>query len=258
MRAQESRSARRARGRARALLLDKMSSVESKIEFDMGQTCRSVRHHRYLLGQTRIGKKKAAQVIWHLAESQKQCLQENMQSAKSLMLARDEGHNHLHVRFRACNDGPRLKRTSGFLGQVVGGDPSSLGITKGTIDVIRSFCTRYENLPPGAAADTAPRPQLQQKLFDLVNSILEAIASDSASNEITACHDIQIITSIQSQRQLKRFWRNLKFILRDACHNARRVLSRPWKADKTLDGLMDLFALGKRSLAQMVTQPRAI
>ena len=185
----------------------------------------------------------------------KQMSQEDLRSASSITFARDEAHQRLHVRYMASSDS--LKRFKGFLGQLRNPDPSALGITKATVQVVRSFCTRYETLA-ARHATTLPKsgisaaPEFDQELFTQICNCLEAIACDSASNEVTACHDMHTVSSQQSLRDLKVYFPLLRWVLRDAAHNARRVIARPWKSDPVLSSLMDVFCLAKRSLPQMI------
>ena len=204
----------------------------------------------YVCGEMMVSKNKAWLVLACLDESFKQMSQEELRSASSITFARDEAHRRLHVRYIACSDA--LQRSSGFLGQKKDPDPSALGLTRGTVEVLKSFCTRFEFLKSRASLASTAALEFDQELFTHISNCLEAIASDSASNEVTACHDIHTVSALQSRRQLKVYFPMLRWVLRDAAHNARRVISRPWKSDPTLSSLMDVFCFNKRSLPQMI------
>jgi hypothetical protein len=45
---------------------------------------------------------------------------------------------------------------------------------------------------------------------------------------------------------------NLQCVIRDKAHGSRRLMSRPWHADKMLNSVLRHFALSKTSPAQMI------
>ena len=197
-----------------------------------------------------IGERKAIMMLYTLAEAVKQFHQEKVACATSMTLLRDERHARLHMRFRCCNDA--METYHGFLGQARDAEQSAIELTASTIKALKSFCTSFEDPPPGMFEGTGP--VFHERLFNHACYIAEAVSCDSASNEVVAAWDMKNWTSagLSSDLAACRLFPNLRFVLRDASHAARRVLSRPWKACPSLGKLMLLFVIGRNSLVQKI------
>ena len=95
-----------------------------------------------------------------------------------------------------------------------------------------------EDAPEGAAIT----PVFDNVLFDHMRLITEAIAADSAENEIVAARDL-----LRGS-----FLPNCKFLLRDGAHATRRVLSRCWRADPVLNSILGVFCHDPSSPSQLI------
>jgi hypothetical protein len=69
----------------------------------------------------------------------------------------------------------------------------------------------------------------REKLLKHIREKVEAVCVDSASNETKAAAAMR-----NASADAEAVTPNLKVIIRDRAHASRRLLSRPWKADKFL------------------------
>ena len=156
--------------------------------------------------------------------------------AVTFNLIREERQSRMHMRFRVA--GLRLAEVlgkgtcseAGFLGQARHHRPDAIGIMEATVLVFRTFCTKYADPPLGAQVE----PEFLLKDFEHMLEILEAISVDSAENEIVSVKDINRLKP-KGSREIT--------VLRDACHSARRVLSRLFKADPILKCVFNFFGM---------------
>ena len=194
-------------------------------------------HNGYSLPSGEIvDSRKLHKMLWALEQAHRQRKQTWIRSATCVNLLRDERHGRLHIRFR-CSDASATC-FSGYLGQSREHKPSSIGINEATREVLTDFCTLWQSPP----AECALAPTFDQELFRHLSRSIEAISIDSASNEKASVKDMlnQGVTP------------NCRHILYDAPHKARRVLSRPWRADETLGNVVGLFCHWRWSMGQLV------
>ena len=192
----------------------------------------------YDLGSHVVAQHKAEKVLWMLHEAITEDKRTCLSNATIINLMRDERALKEHIRFRCCNEDADL--TTGFLGQALL-DPSSIGINKATHEVIKNVCTKWHAIP--AHLKPIVQPCLDASTCEAICKKVKAISTDSAENEIAATRDLSVASSFLSDDV---------FILRDNCHSARRVLSRPWKADEVLSNLIGFLFFWKSSLGQLM------
>ena len=90
-------------------------------------------------------------------------------------------------------------------------------------------------------------PDFDEDMFCAICAKVEAISTDSAENEVAAGRDLTLPGS---------FLPNLRYILRDSVHAARRVLTRPWQADEVLGYVMGFLFQWPDSIGQLVHHSR--
>jgi len=175
-------------------------------------------------------------------------LQDFVAKSSVANMSRDEAHGRMHIRMRCAT--PDLDVASFYLGQSSEHKPSSLGVVEGTANVFRSFCTRYANAPPSANVT----PFFDEEKYEHLRKILEAISIDSASNEVCAATTAVNASTgpHQTLQSYSALTPNCRWFLYDCAHKARRILSRPWKADEVLDGVMGMFCHWSDSMAQLI------
>ena len=121
-------------------------------------------------------------------------------------------------------------------GQCRSFEPDAIGLTAATVEVCRSACSKRVKPPEGAVL-----PQdgtFDNTLFAEVCNKVEAVTLDSAASEVLSARDM----STQHEGAAADF-PNAKHVLRDAAHNARRVLSRLFDADSVLKYTLELFMI---------------
>ena len=210
-----------------------------------------------------VGHRKAKASLWCINEAHNDNKRQWLRDSTTINLLRDERHARLHVRFRcaALNDPLQLVH-AGYLGpfrffhvfsffspfacfspfsfispgQCRSFEPDAIGLTAATVEVCRSACSKRVKPPEGAVLPEAGT--FDNTLFAEVCNKVEAVTLDSAASEVLSARDM----STQHEGAAADF-PNAKHVLRDAAHNARRVLSRLFDADSVLKYTLELFMI---------------
>ena len=169
-----------------------------------------------------VGKRKGKDIAWCLSEADLSFRRQAIAESEVMQFMRDERHGRLHVRFLCVSKSVSSTETFGYLGQAQDFVPTGIGIATATQEIYKTFCTAFLD-PPSASALA---PCFDNSLFEHMCAATEACAVDSAENEIVAGLDMSAADSAVA------FTPNLRFILRDAAHSGRRVLSRLFAACK--------------------------
>lgn len=190
----------------------------------------------YKLRSGDVGVKKANQMLWCSDQAVREIRLDTIRRGSCTCIMRDERHNRMHLRYSIGSFGKRPR--SGFLGQSREHKPDSIGIAEATVEIYKDACTKFSNPPPGANVT----PFFDETAYDNLTKTTEAIAIDSAENEVC---------SVSDMTKLPMFPARL-FVLRDLTHAFRRVLTRLWKADQTMGDCFGFFCHWKESPAQMI------
>ena len=182
-------------------------------------------------------------ITWCLKEALCAEDREILQSAKAISLFRDERKGRLAVRYRAVNQ--NLDEFSGTLGQERDFGTGATKITAATSRIIDRLCTKFCDAPCGCSATPTAMPSLVAH----VRQSVMCITVDSAGDELLASEMMRNQSLAQTERALTP---NLKFVLRDAAHASRRIISRPWNADPYLRDVALMMAQGRSSVAKLV------
>ena len=183
-----------------------------------------------------VSVEKANELLWCCEEAIVDTRLELISSADSTCIMRDERHHRMHLRYRIGRLGrpPR----AGFLGQSRNHKPDSIGLSEATVEIYKACCTRFSNPPRGCLLT----PVFEEAAYKNLCKTTEAISIDSAENEVVAVKDMKKLPDFPDR----------VFTLRDLPHGSRRVLSRLWKADQTMDDCFGLFCHWKESPAQII------
>ena len=197
----------------------------------------------YNLPSGAIGPEKAHRMAWCLSEGDLDIRRESVRRCEVLEVMRDERHGRLHSRFSCTSASSEATHTLGYLGQARDFSPNAFGITGATKNIYKDFCTRYLDPPRGAIVEPCFLPDV----YEHMRQVTEALAVDSAENEIVACRDMSTPTN-----GMPAFTPNNRFILRDAAHSGRRVLSRLFSACAVLRDILGLLVHWRDSLGQII------
>ena len=197
----------------------------------------------YNLPSGAIGPEKAHRMAWCLSGGDLDIRRESVRRCEMLEVMRDERHGRLHSRFSCTSASSEATHTLGYLGQARDFSPSAFGITGATKKIYTDFCTRYLDPPRGAIVE----PCLLPDVYEHMRQVTEALAVDSAENEIVACREMSTPTD-----GMPAFTPNNRFILRDATHSGRRVLSRLFSACAVLRDILGLLVHWRDSLGQII------
>ena len=193
----------------------------------------------YYLKHGLIGQQKAMRILWLIFEAFNDKHRAALRNSETICIMRDERKMVEHVRFRCTSRDGAL--TTGFLGQVKLPDPSAIGLNQATHDVMRNICTKWCGMPD--ILESNMTPLFCKTAFDKLRANTEAIATDSADNEIAASRDLTVAVN---------FLTSHPYILRDSAHSARRLLSRGWAADPALHNLCGFLFMWGESLGQLM------
>ena len=194
---------------------------------------------------------KISKVVWCFAEALKQRWRVFLMMACTINLLRDERHKRLQIRFRAA--GP-------VTGEIMCGwfgidktheSNTAIQITEATRKQITDFCTR--DCDPPKPHNDEIEGVFDQDLFNHILLTCEAITVDSAGDEIASAYDASADNSFTATSLgMLCFMPNLLHILRDKAHAIRKLMTRPWTIDPTLQNIMELFVTGRNSLLHMI------
>ena len=157
---------------------------------------------------------------------------EFLSKAETITVLRDESKGYLLIRVMACDN--RFNDMVFSLGLRFGRRQDAPSVVDSTAQIIEEFCQPKVLLPHRKAL---PPVELAAR----IKTKIEAVCVDSASNELKAARlGADDVTP------------NLKVVLRDAAHASRRMLQRPWQADKDLNELAERLVMSKHSICQRI------
>ena len=193
----------------------------------------------YELPSGRVSPEKLEKMLWCLSEASDDIKREVLRAAEVIQLTRDERHSRLHIRFSCINDAFEVTRT--YLGQSRGHSQDALSLADATQSVLERICTARGDPPRGVAMVA---PQFDHELYEHIRLAVEALAVDSASNETVSATDMSVAA--------RGLTPNLKWILRDAAHCARRLLGRLWAGDSLLSDILGIICQWRDSIGQLI------
>ena len=151
---------------------------------------------------------------WCLHESLLAIDRSFLRKAESICLFRDERQSRLLLRFRAVHED--LGMWSGILGQVRDLGTGATCITEGTLKVIRDHCTSMRNCKHNYRKVPAP---FDRPLYNHILATTHMITVDAAPDEVLSA---EMMRSERLWKEHTTLFKDLKFILRDKTHGARR------------------------------------
>lgn len=170
---------------------------------------------------------------WCINEALKARAQVALGQTKAISLFRDERNGRIAVRFRAV--GSDLQEYGATLGQERDAGTGANNLTLATQHIM----TR--TVVGKAFVKTALLKHLKRTVVGL--------AVDSAADEVLS-GEMMKSSSLASMPQTLTC--NLRFVMRDKAHAARRILSRPWAADAFLKDVSNMFVRGRASMARLI------
>ena len=196
-------------------------------------------------GSGRIGSTPfKGRVMWCLKEALAAEDRDALESAFAISLFRDERNARLAVRYRAVNR--NLVVFSGTLGQARHFGTGATKLTDATEDIINRMCTKFSGV--SAFSDVAVETKMPA-LMSHVREKIMCITVDSAGDELLAG---ELMRNNKLSERDRALTPNLKFVLRDAAHASRRIISRPWNADAYVREVALMMAQGRCSVAKLV------
>ena len=174
-------------------------------------------------------------VRWCLTESVLGCCRAALRTCKTLILIRDERQGKLMIRFRATLQDMTV--LSGLLGvEELSKGKKAQDLLEATKEAIKIFSTINFQPPRGFRGRT--RNHLDQKLAETIQEKCQMVVTDCASVELLAQEMSRGRRPASLDPNEAIIFPNAKIIGRDRAHACQRLLSRPWKADSAINGLL--------------------
>jgi len=190
--------------------------------------------------------RKAARMMWCIAEGMKTLDRKALQKAKVICMMRDERHQRLPIRFRCLDrEGRRVRK--GLLWQSKKFGAGAVNITIATREAIRKFSTRNFGAPRDWAGSAVKVKHLASVDANIREST-RALCVDAASDELLSAR-LMVGSAVDD---LLPVTPNLKLVTRDNTHAARRVVTRPQSADPFLTEVHKRFVFNKTAIAQKI------
>ena len=190
------------------------------------------------------GRKKQQCMMYCLAEAIRRLTRRFLRSARFMTLHPDGRADRLAVAFVASND--ELEIRKGFLGQALHlkhgkGTTGAVGSIR---EIVKQFATPGY-FRPRCLPSKLGQPRQDRALRQHLNTITKALDPDAAGDEQAA------------MRALRRTSMPNAIVMRDHTHAARRVLTRPWKADSYMQDVVDTIVRRKQSVTALIQHSHA-
>ena len=167
-----------------------------------------------MISEAKCNDKRKMKAAWALHESLLSIDRKFLRKAVAIGLFRDERQSRLLLRLRAVHKD--LTMRSGILGQVRDLGTGATRITEGTLKVIRDFSTTMRNCKHNYRKVKA---QFDKRLYDHILDTTQMITVDAAADEVLSA---EMMRSERLWKEHTKLFKNLRFILRDKTHGARR------------------------------------
>ena len=202
------------------------------------------------------GQKKCRKLLWCLAEAHRDmnralfrsgAAADGSRTFHSTSIYQDARRGHLALRFQTAHSG--LQIGHGLFGVAdLARDFSmdALGIVKGTMAIIRGFCTLCQHPPH---LERTHEAVFDADLFARVVASIEVFCSDAAADEIRAGH---MLAKQSTSSDYTPVLPSLKIVVRDKPHSVRRNLTRGWKADPFLHEVSQRFVFAEKSPTRII------
>jgi hypothetical protein len=162
------------------------------------------------------GREKLGNMRWCLAEALRIQDRQFLASAACICLARDERDGRLVVRFSATDSNLTTRR--GLLGLARDWGSGAQAIADTTVDLVQQCSVTGEGMPRGGMKRVVGAERVALHSHAVATHVLrhvEAVTTDAARDEILGSELLQT-----------KAMPNLRFILRDKAHGARRTSNR--------------------------------
>ena len=191
--------------------------------------------HNKLDKAVSLSRDRNKQLAWCLAEATRYFWRKCLSHAKCIALHSD-GANRLHCVSFNCLHEKTLEMSWGTLGIVRDCGTGSAAIEGAVLACIDKFCTEKTGAPRGLNTSARLLPELKSRILERTH----LFNADGASDEQRA------------GRWLMQSLPGLKWRTRDKTHASRRIITKPWAADRYLAGTFDLFIAAKDSPTRLI------
>ncbi|CAK9099917.1 Uncharacterized protein SCF082_LOCUS46783 [Durusdinium trenchii] len=184
--------------------------------------------------------KKSRSMCFVLTESLRRLYRAQLSKCETINILRDERHSRQAERF------------IGVLGQGRVNPSTATNITNVTVGLLTAFCCKNHGVPNVSEAVATELQEVDVELLKHIRHRIHYLTVDAAGNEVTSGENMLSNKSSTAANFGEAVAPNLRTIVKDKAHGSRRILSRPWAADKYLSVVAGALVTESGSLSQMI------
>ena len=204
------------------------------------------------LGQVKIKRFQSSKMMWCLSEVLKARTRKVLENADCIGLVRDERQGRLLIRYRAVKG---LDLHCGVLGQAKNFGTGHVNLEKATVDLVKQALQPCTEAPKTSTfKPSRSQVELSRRLAERTTAVLEKVEMlcvDSASDELLSGQVMRYGSENNSSHK-DGVTPNLKLVIRDATHAARRCSHKPEASDSFLATLAKKLFSSKDSITQRI------
>ncbi len=200
--------------------------------------------------QAKIKRNRSDKIMWCISEVLKARTRRFLENADCIGLIRDERKGRLLIRYRAVKG---LDLQCGVLGQAKDFGTGHENIGEATVNILKQALTPQTGAPKSAVC-SQKKVDLSRRLAERTAGVLEKVEMlcvDSASDELLS-GQVMRYGSENLADYNNGVAPNLKLVIRDATHAARRCSQKPEAADEFLTTLVRTLFSSKDSITQRI------
>ena len=200
--------------------------------------------------QAKIKRNPSNKIMWCISEVLKARTRKFLETADCIGLIRDERKGRLLIRYRAVKG---LDLQCGVLGQAKDFGTGHENIGEATVNILKQALTPKTGAPKSAVS-SKKKAELSRRLAERTAEVLkkvEMLCVDSASDELLS-GQVMRYGSENIADYNNGVTPNLKLVIRDATHAARRCSQKPEAADEFLTTLVRTLFSSKDSVTQRI------
>ena len=208
------------------------ASTRAPSEKAFGDALHHMKHSGSLRSGPKEQRRKLQQMVWCLAEARRSEVRSFLRTAVSIAIHQDGRTNRLCIRFSAVQ--PDLSCMRGILGQnkmIEGGHGK---MREATSEVMTHLCTEGRGAPPRSHGKRIETTHLAE-LEDHIRTHVEVVDADGAADEQLAGRAMR-----RPVDGMPSLFPKCLMVVCDKTHVARRLTTRPWKADKFIQNVVNI------------------
>ena len=182
----------------------------------------------------RFSRKKTVKIAWCLAEAVRSTVRDILRNSAQIALHTDAQGKFFSVRFTAVC-AKTYSVSDGQLAMLEDIGTGSLAIMNAMMMALEKACVVRGGAPAGAHCE----PHVEAELLSHVKDVVKLLDADGASDEQRA---LRLVSGGRLPSAVHK--------LKDACHAARRLTSKPWRGDPDINACLTRLSLASDRYAR--------